>query len=92
MNGWEMRERYASMQWHRASNPTAASTFFGMVIIHSGSTMETFATIALQRRDFLSPFSGLVSTANPLPSLPVPQVVGIKISGSARSLAVFPKM
>ncbi len=71
------------MQWHNASNPTDARTFLGIVIIHSGSTIDAFATIALQRRDFLSPVSGLVNTANQLPSEPVPHVVGIKISGSA---------
>ena len=45
--------------------------------------MDTFATIALQRKDFLSPFSGFVRTANPFPSDPVPHVVGIKINGNA---------
>lgn len=45
--------------------------------------MDTFATMALHLSDFLSPFSGLVRTANPFPSEPVPQVVGI---GSAVSL------
>lgn len=54
-----------------------------MVFMQSGSTMDTFATMALHLSDFLSPFSGLVRTANPFPSEPVPQVVGI---GSAVSL------
>ena len=40
---------YASILWHNASNVTDASTFFGIVIIHSGSTMDTLATMALQR-------------------------------------------
>ena len=38
------------------------------------------------RKDFLSPFSGFVRTANPFPSDPVPQVVGIKTNGNALSL------
>ena len=82
----EIFDVYASMQWHSASNPTAASTCFGMVFMQSGSTMDTFATMALHLSDFLSPFSGLVRTANPFPSEPVPQVVGISTSGSAVSL------
>jgi hypothetical protein len=57
-----------------------------MVFMQSGSTMDTFATTALHLSDFLSPFSGLVRTANPFPSEPVPQVVGISTSGSAVSL------
>lgn len=57
-----------------------------MVFMQSGSTMDTFATMALHLSDFLSPFSGLVRTANPFPSEPVPQVVGISTSGSAVSL------
>lgn len=57
-----------------------------MVFMQSGSTMDTFATMALHLSDFLSPFSGLVRTANPFPSEPVPQVVGISTSGSTVSL------
>ena len=86
VNGCAIFDVYASMQWHNASNPTDASTCFGIVIMHSGSTMDTFATIALQRKDFLSPFSGFVRTANPFPSDPVPHVVGIKTNGNALSL------
>ena len=54
--------------------------------MHSGSTIDAFATIALQRNDFLSPVSGLVKTAKPFPSEPVPHVVGISIKGNALSL------
>ena len=86
VNGCAIFDVYASMQWHNASNPTDASTCFGIVIMHSGSTIDTFATIALQRKDFLSPFSGFVRTANPFPSDPVPHVVGIKTNGNALSL------
>ena len=50
--------------------------------------MDTFGTIALQRKDFLSPVSGLVSTPKPLPSEPVPQVVGMTISGNVLSLVL----
>ena len=54
--------------------------------------MDTFATMALHLSDFLSPFSGLVRTANPFPSEPVPQVVGISTSGSAVSPVFLPNM
>ena len=57
-----------------------------MVPITAGSTIDTFGTIALQRKDFLSPVSGLVSTPKPLPSEPVPHVVGMTMSGNALSL------
>ena len=50
--------------------------------------MDTFGTMALQRKDFLSPVLGLVSTPKPLPSEPVPQVVGITIRGNALSLVL----
>ena len=50
--------------------------------------METLGTIALQRKDFLSPVSGLVRTPKPLPSDPVPQVVGMTIRGNALSLTL----
>ena len=53
-----------------------------------GSTMETLGTMALQRKDFLSPVSGLVRTPKPLPSDPVPQVVGMTIRGNALSLTL----
>ena len=56
--------------------------------ITAGSTMDTFGTMALQRKDFLSPVLGLVSTPKPLPSEPVPQVVGITIRGNALSLVL----
>ena len=56
--------------------------------ITAGSTMDTFGTMALHRKDFLSPVSGLVSTPKPLPSEPVPQVVGITIRGNALSLVL----
>ena len=50
--------------------------------------MDTFGTMALHRKDFLSPVSGFVSTPKPLPSEPVPQVVGITIRGNALSLVL----
>ena len=56
------------------------------------STIDTLATIALHLSDFLSPLSGLVRTANPLPSEPVPHVVGISINGSALSHDFFPNI
>ena len=59
-----------------------------MVPITAGSTMDTLGTIALQRNDFLSPVSGFVRTPKPLPSDPVPQVVGITIRGNALSLVL----
>ena len=59
-----------------------------MVCMTFGSTMLAFGTMAAQRSDFLSPFSGFVSTAKPFPSEPVPHVVGMAISGSASSLCV----
>ena len=74
------------MQWHRMSKPTEASTFFGMVVMQSGSTM------AEQRRLFLSPLAGLVSTAKPLPSEPVPQVVGMRMGDRPSSLALWAKI
>ena len=52
--------------------------------------IDAFATIALHLSDFLSPFSGFVNTANPFPSLPVPQVVGISIIG--RALPLFRRL
>ena len=54
--------------------------------ITAGSTIDTLGTMALQRKDFLSPVSGFVRTPKPLPSEPVPQVVGITIRGNALSL------
>ena len=56
------------------------------MVIRFGSIIEALATIALHLKDFLSLFSGLVKTANPFPSLPVPQVVGTNIIGRAFSL------
>ena len=86
VNGVAFFDVYASILWHSASNPTLAKTFFGIVFIQSGSTIDTFAIIAPHLSDFLSPVSGFVSTANPFPSEPVPQVVGIRTIGSADSL------
>ena len=68
------------------SNYSEALDTGNMALYFANSAIVTFATIALQRSDFLSPLSGFVRTANPFPSEPVPQVVGININGSASSL------
>ena len=67
------------------SQPLAAITLLGIVRIRSGSTMDAVATSAGLRNDFLSPLSGLVMTAKPLASDPVPKVVGTRMSGRALS-------
>ncbi len=52
--------------------------------------MDALGTMESQRSDFLSPVSGLVRTANLLPSKPVPQVVGTQMSAMALSLLFLP--
>ena len=85
-------EVYASSECVKASKPTEHRICFGIVFITCGSIIETVGKIFIVYSAFLSLVAGLVKTAIWFPSLPVPQVVGIKIIVTAFLPCFSPKI
>ena len=86
----DLLDIYDSTAWVNASIPVNAVTFGGMDLVIAGSTMATSDIITgVTITIFIFSF-GLVSTENSVTSLPVPDVVGIVISGGVMSCTGFP--
>ena len=75
------RLRYDSVACASASAPVAAMIAFGAVSTSSGSTIATVAARLREAHTTLKCSAGSVITITKVTSAPVPQVVGMQITG-----------